>query len=230
LVALAEIDLRTRTRKRQFPRMHVLRVGTSGAIQASTALGTSIVTTYAIGMDNTGLFYEAPCADEVCERLEQELGNLVRGTMRTDSRFYGKIHPYVTRAAPDLVEAVVEAGERLGVPVKRGLTASNPGFFAPQGRDIARIPPSLPGLDQILAEYDPRMDGQRVENMEMEASFLIHFLSGLGHGAGAICPTVAHRRAGTFAYDYQEAIKVATRVALLALATVRGRAPDRLPA
>jgi Uridine phosphorylase len=60
LVALHEIDFATRTRKTDFPRMHVIRVGTSGALQASTPLGTPIVTSYAIGMDNTGLFYEAP--------------------------------------------------------------------------------------------------------------------------------------------------------------------------
>ena len=78
----------------------------------------------------------------------------------------------------------------------------------------------------MLAEYDPRVGGQRVENMEMEASFLIHFLGGLGHWAGAICPAIANRRKDTFDANYQEAIKDATEVALLALATVRSRYPD----
>src|SRR3990172_4005619 len=39
LVALNEIDFETRTRKSDFPRLHILRVGTSGALQASTKLG-----------------------------------------------------------------------------------------------------------------------------------------------------------------------------------------------
>jgi uridine phosphorylase len=42
LVALHEIDFESRTRKAAYPRLHVLRVGTCGGLQASTALGTPI--------------------------------------------------------------------------------------------------------------------------------------------------------------------------------------------
>lgn len=226
LVALFEIDFETRTHRSDFPRLHVLRVGTSGGLQASTELGTPIITSYAIGMDNTGLFYEAPYPDEVCERLEGELTSLVQSGMNADSRFYGKIRPYVSRAEPALVDALLEASTDLGVETKLGLTASACGFFAPQGRDIARVRPSLPDLDGLLAGYDPGVGGQRVENMEMEASFLLHFLGGLGHWAGAICVAIANRREDTFAHDYQGAVRNATRVALLALAILRSRYPD----
>jgi uridine phosphorylase len=226
LVALNEIDFVTRTRKSDFPRLQILRVGTSGALQASTELGTPIITSYAIGMDNTGLFYEIPNPDEICERLGQELADIVRSSMSPGSRFYGKIHPYVARAEPAIVNALLEASVSLGIPTKLGLTVSNSGFFAPQGRDTARVKPSIPELNRIFSEYDPRVGGQRVENMEMEASFLIHFLGGLGHWAGAICPTIANRRNNTFSHNYQEAIKNATMVALLALANVRNRYLD----
>ncbi len=226
LVALNEIDFETRTRKSDFPRLHVLRVGTSGGLQASTELGTPIITSYAIGMDNAGLFYEASYPDQICERLEQELEHVIRRSMSTESRFYGKIHPYVSRAEPTLVEALLEASASLGVPAKLGLTASNSGFFAPQGRDIARLKPSVPGLDRIFSEYDPGLGGQRIENMEMEASFLIHFLGGLGYWAGAICAAIANRRENTFDHHYQESVKNSIKVALLALATVRSRHPD----
>ncbi len=226
LIALNEIDFQTRTRKSYYPRLHILRVGTSGGLQASTPLGTPIITSYAVGMDNTGLYYEAPCPDEICKRLEGELNHLVTSSMSKDSRFYAKIHPYVSRAEPILVEALVEASEKLGVTTKLGLTVSASGFFAPQGRDIDRVRPSIPELDRIFSRYDPRVNGQRFENMEMEASFLIHYLGGLGYWAGAICPAIANRRKDTFDHHYQEAVKNAIEVALLALATVRGRYPD----
>jgi uridine phosphorylase len=226
LVALNEIDFETRRRKADFPRLHIIRVGTSGGLQASTKLGTPIITSYAVGMDNTGLFYEASYPDENCGRLEQEFGRVVGGSMSEDSRFYGKIHPYVSRAEPIIVDALLEASAKLGVSSKLGLTVSACGFFAPQGRDIARVRPAVPELDRILSEYDPSLGGQRVENMEMEASFLIHFLGSLGYWAGAICPAIANRRENTFDHHYQEAIENATRVALLALATVRSRYPD----
>lgn len=221
LVALHEIDFATRRPKAHYPRLHVIRVGTSGALQGSTSLGTPIVTTHAIGMDNTGLFYEAPWPDAACRRLEQELETLVRAAMRPESRFFGKIQPYVSRAEPALVQALLAAADHLGVTVKPGLTVSNSGFFAPQGRDVGRLGPSVPDLDQLFADFDPHMGGQHVENMEMESSFLLHFLGGLGHWAGAICPAIANRRLNTFDHHYQTAIEDATRVALLALALAR---------
>jgi uridine phosphorylase len=226
LVALNEIDFRTRTRKSDFPRLRVIRVGTSGALQASTVIGTPIITSYAIGVDNTGVFYEAPYPDETCVRLEQELDRVFRRSMNAGSRFYGKIHPYVSRAEPTIVDALVEASASLGVPAKVGLTASTSGFFAPQGRDIARLRPTLPELDRVLAEYDPGVGGQRVENMEMEACFLLHFLGGLGHWGAAICTTINNRRENTFDHHYQEAIRNAAEVGLLALAIARSRHPD----
>jgi uridine phosphorylase len=117
----------------------------------------------------------------------------------------------------------VEAAERLGVSTKLGLTVSASGFFAPQGRDVSRVGPTVPDLDRILAEYDPRVGGQRIENMEMEGSYLCHLLGGLGHWAGVICPAIANRRQDTIDLHYQEAVRNATRVALMALAIVRGR-------
>jgi len=226
LVAMNEIDFGTRTSKSEFPRLHIIRMGTSGGLQASTALGTPIITTYAIGLDNTGLYYETPYPDENCERLEVEIAQIIRNTMSTKSRFYGKVHPYVARAEPAVVSALLEASQELAVPSKAGLTVSSPGFFTPQGRDIMRVKPSIPDLDKIFTEFDPKIDGQRVENMEMESSFLIHLMGGLGYWAGSICVAIANRQYNTMKTNYQEVVKNATKVALLALAMLRNRYPD----
>lgn len=217
LVALSEIDFATRKPKPLFPRLRIIRVGTSGGLQASTRLGTSIITTYAVGMDNTGLFYETPCPDQTCARLERELTDVVEKATQADSRFRGKIHPYVSRAEPAVVRALTRAAKDLGVAATTGLTVSNSGFFAPQGRDISRLRPSIPDLDRILGQFDPGLPGQRMENMEMEASFLLHFLGGLGHWGGAICPAIANRRDNTFDHQYLAAIEGATKTALAAL-------------
>jgi uridine phosphorylase len=226
LVALNEIDFATRTRKSDFPRLHIVRVGTSGALQSSTKLGTAIITSYAIGIDNTGLFYEAPPPDETCERLEQDLDHVISRSMSQSSRFYGKIHPYVSMVEPTLVDALTQAAANLGVSSQLGLTVSSSGFFSPQGRDIGRVKPSIPDLDRIFSEYEPGLGSQRIENMEMEASFLVHFMGGHGYWAGAICTTIANRRLDTFDDHYREAIENATTVALLALTNIRRRYPD----
>ena len=223
LVATFEVDLTTRTRHARWPRLHVIRVGTSGALQSSTKLGTPIITSYAIGTDNTGLFYDVPYPDETSRRLEGEVASLVDGAMPEGARFRGKIRPYVGRAAPEMVRSLTDAAEMLNVKTKVGLTVSCSGFFAPQGRDVSRLRPSLPEADQLFAEFDPGLDGQKVENMEMEASLLLHLLGGLGHWAGAICTTIAQRRTDAFDTNYIESIRNATRTALLALAIARAR-------
>jgi uridine phosphorylase len=184
-------------------------------------LGTPIITSFAIGLDNTGLYCDVPHPDQNCERLEGEIGRVIQNAMSTGSRFYGKIHPYVARAEPMIVNAMVDASKTLGNSSKMGLKVSGAGFSAPEGCDIARVKPSILDLDKLFADFDPGIDDQRVENMEMETSFLTHFMSGLGYWAGAICPAIANRQEDTFTDHYQDAIKDATEVALLALATLR---------
>lgn len=189
-------------------------------------MGTPIITSYAVGMDNTGLFYDAPYPDEHCERMETELVDVMKKAMPCDARFYGKIRPYVSRAEPVLVRALQDASAKLGVASKVGVTVSNPGFFAPQGSDTSRLSPSLPDLDKLFSDYDPQVNALQVENMEMEASLLIHFLGGLGYWAGAICPVIANRQKETFYVNYQDAVENAIQIAILALADLRNRYPD----
>jgi uridine phosphorylase len=109
------------------------------------------------------------------------------------------------------------------MPARLGLTVSGSGFFAPQGRDIARVKPSIQETNRVFSDFDVRVGDQQIENMEMEASFLLHFLGGLGHWAGVICPTIANRQERTFDTNYQESIANAIKVALLALALARSR-------
>jgi len=224
LVALHEINFAARTRKEAFPRLQIIRVGTSGGLQATTPLGTPIITTYGIGMDNAGLFYEAPYPDETCRRLEAEIAQLLQKSMPESSRFFGKLQPYVSKANEIIVDALAEAAQRMEIKTKLGLTVSCPGFSAAQGRDINRIKPSLMDLDLVFSEFNPSIGSQQIENMEMEAAFLLHYMGGIGHRAGAICTAIANRRENTIDVHYQESIANTTRVALLALAIAKNKA------
>ena len=49
LAILNEIDAKTRLRKQHYQPLNIIRVGTSGALQAATRLGTAIITSYGIG-------------------------------------------------------------------------------------------------------------------------------------------------------------------------------------
>ncbi|MBI4859603.1 MAG: nucleoside phosphorylase [Candidatus Riflebacteria bacterium] len=220
IVALNEIDFATMTRKPHHDKINIIRVGTSGGLQSQTRLGTPILTAYAVGLDNTGLFYDADYPDPGCLAIEKAIRQAIDGAVRS-TRFKGTIHPYVSRADPAVVEAMEESARERHVTVKKGITVSSAGFFCNQGRDIARVPPSIPDVDAVLGSIGDLHEGLRVENMEMESSFLLHFMTALGYGAGAICPAIANRKQETFTASYVQNVKDATEVALAALMKLR---------
>jgi uridine phosphorylase len=106
------------------------------------------------------------------------------------------------------------AAKELGIHYKQGITVSNAGFFANQGRDISRVPVTVPDIDNLLASVDTRFTGLNIENMEMEASFLLHFMGALDYRAGVICAVIDNRRDDRFAEDYLPFIRDAVKVAL----------------
>jgi uridine phosphorylase len=217
IIALHEIDFRTLRRKSAYDRLTIIRVGTSGGIQRDTALGTLIVTDYVIGLDNTGFHYDAPCTDQRFTMLEDIIRQTLDDVIRPDSRFRGKIFPYVSRADPDVIAALEGEARESGIEYKRGVTVSNSGFFANQGREVSRVPLTVPEIDGVLASVDTGIPGLKIENMEMEASFLIHFMGALGHRSGCICPVIDQRRKGLFMHEYKHCIRDAAWVALRAL-------------
>lgn len=216
LTALNEIDFSTMTRKEEYEPLTIIRIGTSGGLQPDTLPGTLILTDYAVGLDNTGLFYNATLPDKECAALEVKVRECIEAAAARDVRFKGKIFPYAARANVEITAAMEQEAGRSGVRYKKGITISNSGFFANQGRDISRVPLTVPEIDGVLASMDTGI-GLRIENMEMEASFLLHFMGGLGYRAGVICVVIDNRREDVFAGQYTDFIKDAARVALNAL-------------
>lgn len=217
IVALNEIDFRTRRRKLLWEPLTVIRLGTCGGLQPDTALGTLIVTDYVIGLDNTGLFYDASPPDQCCQKLEERVREVLADAVEEGARFRGKIFPYAARAHPEVRVALEREALHLGTRCKRGVTVSSSGFFANEGRRVSRIEPTAPEISSLLAAMDTGIPGVKVENMEMEASFLLHFMGGLGYRAGAICAVIDKRDDGSFMANYLDAIREAAQVTLRAL-------------
>jgi uridine phosphorylase len=217
IVALNEIDFHTRTRKADYEMINIIRVGTSGGIQPDTELGTLVVTDYAVGLDNTGLFYSAPCYDKGCKILEEKFRESINAAILHDSLFKGKVFPYASRAHQEIIEALARESSTLDIKYKKGITVSNSGFFASQGRAVSRVPLTVPDIDVFLASSDTGIAGLKIENMEMEASFLLYFMGALNYKAGVICPVIDKRSEDTFTATYTQYIKDAVRVALRSL-------------
>ncbi len=222
LAALNEIDFRTMTRKESFAPLSVIRVGTSGGVNPATPVGTLVFTDYVLGLDNTGLFYDAPLPDSFCAYLEERARTALQAAEGPQARFRGAIVPYAARADRRLLAALQQEAAALGIPHVRGITVSSPGFFVEQGRGVARVPPTLPHLLDSLEKLDICRAGLKIENMEMEAGILLHFLGGLGYGAAAVCVVVNKRGDGPFLADYRSHVCGAARIALRALGRCGG--------
>lgn len=209
---LNEFDLEKRVRREASQPLTVIRLGTSGGLQKDIDVGTLAISAYALGLDNTGLFYDQPAADETSLRIEEAAYRIITAATPKDRRFKGKIHPYVSKASSEVVEMLVKHAKGKHVV---GITATASGFFAPQGREIPGLKITVPGLQEHLAALD--VDGLKVINFEMETSFLLHLTRQVGYRSGTICPIIANRPAGTFLADYGSAVERAIQTGLGAM-------------
>ena len=121
----------------------------------------------------------------------QQLGDLVisTGAVRLDGASKDLVIPeYPAVASYEVVMALVQAAEELGVRYHVGITASTDTFYAGQGR---------PGLNGYLPSHKKTiledMQNAGVRNFEMEVAPLLTFASMFGKRAGAICVIVANR-------------------------------------
>lgn len=125
------------------------------------------------------------------------LGDLVvsTGAVRLENTSTFFVHEgYPAIAHHEVLLALITAAERAGVRYHVGLTATAPGFYGAQCREVEGFPLRRPGLIHELA-------AQGVLNMEMEASTLLSLASLRGFRAGAVCAVYAHRPSGRFASE-----------------------------
>lgn len=224
LIALRELDIQKRElHKERAKPMNIIRIGTSGSIAVGTPIGTSIIPKYSIGLDNTAQYYNIPVQDEAAAEIERRATKALREAAEPGSRFGPVLSPYVSKAHPEAVAALVAAAKELNVPYKTGITCSAAGFFGNQGRRLYPFMDiTVKDVDNVLGTTDfTGIKGTdqdlAAENMEMESSFLFHICNGVGYRCGAICLTIAQRREGTFLVDQASAMDKTISVAVRAL-------------
>ncbi|MEL9908155.1 MAG: uridine phosphorylase [Desulfurococcus sp.] len=113
---------------------------------------------------------------------------------------------YPAVASYDVVLALIEAAETLGVRYHVGLTASSDSFYVGQERPGFKdyLPPFQRGLIQYLRSIN-------VLNFEMEAALIFTLANIYGLRAGAVCAAIANRETEEFVVNagVEDAIKVA---------------------
>lgn len=126
---------------------------------------------------------------------------------------------YPASASYEVLLALIQAAEELGITYHVGITASTNTFFCGQGR------PGFGGFWQ--SKHDTLVDDLRrakVLNFEMEAATLFTLANLFGLRAGAVCAVVANRDDKSFATPeiYEKAEKDTASVAVRAVEILAG--------
>lgn len=197
LDALANIDFQTRMVRPEFHQLSLVRIGTSGSLQADIPVGSYVVAQKSIGLDGVIYFYEGNERVRDLE-LEEELRR------QLDWRIEG-VRPYVVSADPVLVERIA------GDDFIRGMTIAANGFYGPQGRYL-RLPLMDPALNGKIERF--RFREARVTNYEMESSALAGLAALMGHRAMTVCCIIAGRVSKQMNTDYKDTMPDLVRTVL----------------
>lgn len=189
LDALVNIDFSTRTIKPNLSSLSILRLGTSGSLQADIPVDSFVAGTHGLGLDNLLHFYRLEQNEEEQELLQSFL---------TQTQIHHSItQPYISAAAPSLLKHFTEG-------YHQGITVTCPGFYGPQGR-ILRLGLAAPQLVDRLTDF--QYGQHRITNFEMETSAIYGLSRLLGHHCLSLNVIVANRVNKTFSSDGQAAVE-----------------------
>jgi len=188
LDALVNIDFESRTIKTQSHSLDILRLGTSGSLQANIPVDSMVVSTHGLGIDNLLNFYR----HEQNEEEKQLLQAFV-----TQTQLHNQIsHPYITGSSMNLQKHFVNG-------FHHGITVTCPGFYGPQGR-VLRLGLRQPDLVDRLTAFS--YGSHRITNFEMETSAIFGLGKMLGHHCLSINTIVANRVTKEFSKDSKKAV------------------------
>lgn len=188
LDALKNIDFETRTIKQNLTPLTIIRLGTSGSLQANIPVDSLVAGTHGLGLDNLLHYYRL----KMNEEEQQLLQHFVAHTQLT-----GTVQPYISSAGSSLLKHFVTG-------FYNGITVTCPGFYGPQGR-ILRLGLSNPTLVENLTSFS--FGNHRISNFEMETSAIYGLGKLLGHQCLSINVIVANRVRKEFSKDGNAAVE-----------------------
>jgi uridine phosphorylase len=187
LDALVNIDFNTREIKQKLSSLNIIRVGTSGSLQADIPVDEFVASTHGLGIDNLLNFYRHEKTEEEIQLL-QHFETHVNGLASA---------PYISGASPKLLQ-------HFSKDFHQGITVTCPGFYGPQGR-VLRLNVQNPNMLERLTDF--RFEQHRITNFEMETSAIYGLGKLLGHHCLALNVIVANRVVKEFSKDSKAAIE-----------------------
>lgn len=189
LDALANIDFESRTIKQELTRLTIIRVGTSGALQADIPVDSYVASTHGLGVDNLLNFYRQ-------ENNDEEL-HIIKAFSEHTQIGGGLAAPYIAGAGAAVLKHFVDG-------FHHGITVTCPGFYGPQGR-VLRLGLVNPDLIDKLTGF--RYGNHRITNFEMETSGIYGIGKLLGHHCLSLSAIVANRIKKEFSKDGAAAVE-----------------------
>lgn len=187
--ALVNIDLETKTVKKELKSLLFFRMGTSGGLQPDLDVDSVVVSSHGIGLDNLMLNYQRENNPE-----ESAILNAFINQMDLAQE---PLNPYIASGSESLLHS-------FGNKFHKGITVTCSGFYGPQGRRL-RLEPSLPHLIDRLPEFS--YGDHRITNFEMETSGIYGLGELLGHQCLSINTVIANRVNRKFSNDPYQAVE-----------------------
>lgn len=197
LDAISNINLKTRTKNKNHKTLNLIRIGTSGSLQANINVDTYLMSKRSIGFDGLLNFYKDRNSVSDLE-FEEAFKKYVNWNNLLAS-------PYIVDASKELINKLD------GENIQKGITISAPGFYGPQGRKL-RLPILDPNINDKIEAFE--FKGQKITNYEMESSAIFGLSQLMGHNAVTICAIIANRTKGEYSKDYKPVIKELIRTVL----------------
>ena len=182
LDALVNIDFQTRLEKEVKTSLNLIRIGTSGSIQAHIPVDSILISKAAIGFDNLAQFYGFESAQSISSDSLQEWTQAIDYPLPL----------YAAKASANLLEKFKPLN------AFEGITLTAPGFYAPQGRTI-RMHSIRPDFLEKVA--GATLEGQEITNIEMETAAYYAFAGAMGHEMISLNALLANRITNEFSKD-----------------------------
>ncbi|MCF8320174.1 MAG: nucleoside phosphorylase [Flavobacterium sp.] len=188
LDVLVNIDLKTRQSKSTLTSLNIVRIGTSGSLQADIPVDSFVMSTYGLGLDNMLRSYLIEGISNTI--MEESFINHTKWDLRKGS-------PYAISCSEKL-EQLIESDK-----IYKGITATAGGFYGPQGR-VLRLGIQDENLNSKMDNF--LFEGNRITNLEMETAAIYGLSKLLGHNALSLNAIIANRATGTFSKDPYKAV------------------------
>ena len=188
LDALVNIDLKTRKTKENLTSLNIIRIGTSGSLQADIPVDSFVMAKFGLGLDNMLRSYLIDNVTEIT--MEDAFIQHTNWDMR-------KGRPYVISCSEKL-EKRMESNQ-----IFKGITGTAGGFYGPQGR-VLRLNIQDENLNSKMDSFN--YNGTRMTNLEMETSAIYGLGKLLGHNCLSLNAIIANRANGTFSEDPYKAV------------------------